>query len=134
HAPQAVLHALAGGGVSRHLGGERGRLARALEAGRAGGLPADDAAVGVGDRHDRVVEARLDVGDAVGNVLLDPPAGASLAACALLRLRHFPPSYFGEGGLRLPATLIRRGPLRVRALVFVLWPLAGSPRRWRRPR
>ena len=87
---EAVLHPLASGRVGRHLGGERGRLARALEAGRAGGLPADDAAVGVGDRHDRVVEARLDVGDPVGDVLLHPPAGASLAACGLLRLRHLP--------------------------------------------
>ena len=34
----------------------------------------------------------------------------------------------------LPATCIRFGPLRVRALVFVFWPRTGSPRRWRRPR
>src|SRR5438132_3066078 len=34
----------------------------------------------------------------------------------------------------LPATCILRGPLRVRALVFVFWPRTGSPRRWRRPR
>ena len=27
-----------------------------------------------------------------------------------------------------------RGPLRVRALVWVRWPRTGRPRRWRRPR
>src|SRR5437764_3630734 len=83
-----MLHALAGGGVRGHLRRERGRLARALEAGGSGGLPADDVAVGVGDGHDRVVEARLDVGDPVGDVLLDPAAGAPLAACGLLWLWH----------------------------------------------
>src|SRR4030095_11613592 len=34
----------------------------------------------------------------------------------------------------LPATAPRRGPLRVRALVWVRWPRTGSPRRWRTPR
>ena len=32
------------------------------------------------------------------------------------------------------ATVPRRGPLRVRALVCVRWPRTGSPRRWRKPR
>src|SRR5262249_53016043 len=44
---EAVLHALAGGGVGGHLGGERGRLARALEPGRTGGLPDDHVALRV---------------------------------------------------------------------------------------
>src|SRR5215216_315125 len=131
HALETVLHALAGGGVSGYLRRERGRLARALEAGRAGGLPADHVAVGVGDGHDRVVEARLDVCDSVGDVLLDAPARAA-PSCPLW-LRH-PGPYFGCGGLRLPAMLMRLGPLRVRALVFVRWPWTGRPRRWRRPR
>ena len=34
----------------------------------------------------------------------------------------------------LPATCMRLGPLRVRPLVLVRWPLTGRPRRWRRPR
>src|SRR4051794_10130412 len=34
----------------------------------------------------------------------------------------------------LPATDMRLGPLRVRALVLVFWPRTGRPRRWRRPR
>src|SRR5215813_13855460 len=58
---QAVLHALAGTGVGGHLRGERRRLARALEAGRAGGLPHDHVPLLVGEGDDRVVERRLDV-------------------------------------------------------------------------
>src|SRR5205814_6591990 len=74
---QAVLHALAGARVGRHLGGERGRLARALEAGRAGRLPHDDVALLVGQADDRVVERRLDVRLADGNVLADAATGAT---------------------------------------------------------
>src|SRR4051812_46675710 len=49
----ALLDALARGGVSRHLRGEGGRLARALEPGAAGGLPSDDVALAVGQGDDR---------------------------------------------------------------------------------
>src|SRR4051812_44489235 len=42
-------------------------------------------------------------------------------------------AYFFAAFLR-PATCMRGGPLRVRALVFVRCPLTGRPRRWRRPR
>src|SRR3954452_13765290 len=73
----ALLDALAGGSVSGDLRGERRRLARALEAGAAGGLPRDDVALAVGERDDRVVEAGLDVRLADRNVL------ANLAAAAL---------------------------------------------------
>src|SRR4051812_10119047 len=41
---------------------------------------------------------------------------------------YFFPAFF------LPATCMRLGPLRVRALVLVFWPRTGRPRRWRRPR
>src|ERR1700754_172609 len=121
----ALLDALAGGRVGRHLGGEGRRLARALEAGAAGGLPRDDVAFAVGERDDRVVEACLDVRLADRDVLLD------LAAAALGTARsghYFLPAFF------LPATCMRFGPLRVRALVFVFWPRTGRPRRWRIPR
>src|SRR3954451_4498752 len=106
----ALLDALAGGRVGRHLGGERGRLAGALEAGAAGGLPGDHVAFAVGERDDRVVERRLDVRLADRDVLLDLAAAALGAA----RSRHyFLPAFF------LPATCMRLGPLRVRALVLV---------------
>ena len=41
---------------------------------------------------------------------------------------YFLPAFF------FPATCMRLGPLRVRALVLVFWPRTGRPRRWRRPR
>src|SRR5205807_7554874 len=74
---EAVVHALAGAGVCGHLRGERRRLARALEPGRAGGLPRDHVSVVVGERDDRVVERRLDVRLADRDVLLDAAARAT---------------------------------------------------------
>src|ERR1039457_4726193 len=64
-----LLHRPARGGFGRHLRGERGGLARALEADLARGRPRDDAAGRVGDRHDGVVERALDMGVPVRNVL-----------------------------------------------------------------
>src|SRR5687768_10865983 len=79
--------------------------------------------LGVGERDDRVVERSLDVGLAHGDVL----AGLAAARAGSARGRHyFLAAFF------LPATCIRRGPLRVRALVLVRWPRTGRPRRWRR--
>src|SRR6185295_8480344 len=72
----ALLDALAGGRIGGDLGGEGSRLAGALEAGAAGGLPCDHVALTVGESHDRVVEAGLDVRLADGDVLLDAAAAA----------------------------------------------------------
>src|ERR1700716_3347392 len=41
-------------------------------------------------------------------------------------------AYFFAAAFLRPATVLR-GPLRVRALVRVRWPLTGKPRRWRIP-
>ena len=60
--------AVAGGRLGGPLGGERRALAAALEADGAGRGPAQRVAVGVGDGDDRVVERRLDVGDAPADV------------------------------------------------------------------
>src|SRR3954471_11729685 len=81
----ALLDALAGRCVGRHLRGERRRLAGALEAGAAGGLPGDHVAVAVRQRDDRVVEGRLDVRLADRDVLLDLAA----AALGTTRGRHY---------------------------------------------
>src|SRR5215213_8509873 len=83
---KSVLHALARRGVGGHLRRERSGLARALEARSAGGLPRDHVAVLVGQRHDRVVETRLDVGLTEGHVLPDAPAATTWAS----RLGHSP--------------------------------------------
>src|SRR4051794_8103998 len=122
---KSLLHALLGGRVGRHLGGERSRLARAFEACSAGGLPRDHVALPVGKGDDRVVEARLDVGLAERDVLADP---AAAAGAPWTLLGHYFFTFF------LPATDILRGPLRVRPFVFVRCPLTGRPRRWRSPR
>src|SRR5690606_17590917 len=69
-----LLHAVVLRLARSRLGGElRGvgrRLARALHADRAARGLRDDGAGDVGDRDDRVVEGRLDVGLAHGDVLL----------------------------------------------------------------
>src|SRR5690606_17187500 len=108
----------------RHLGGEGRRLARALEAHVAGRGPGQHVAALVGEGDDRVVEAALDVGDAVADVL--PLALARPAPAGGLGLGHYLRTFF------LPATVFF-GPLRVRALVWVRWPRTGRPRRCRSP-
>src|SRR5206468_10412093 len=77
HLLQAVLHALARTGIRGDLRGERRRLARALEARGTRRFPRDHVAVLVGERHDRVVETRLDVRLADGDVLPDAAARAT---------------------------------------------------------
>src|SRR5205823_2062830 len=121
----ALLHALASGGVGGDLGGERGRLARALEARAPGRFPGDHVALDVGEGDDRVVEGGLDVGLAHWDVLLGP---ATAARWTPRSGHYFLVAFF------LPATCMRLGPLRVRALVLVFCPRTGRPRRWRRPR
>src|SRR6266508_4616518 len=79
----AVLLGPAGGLLGGELRRERGRLAGPLEADVARRRPRDRVALWVGDGHDRVVEARLDVGVGVGDVLLLPPPW--LLRSALLR-------------------------------------------------
>src|SRR3954447_6159621 len=108
----AVLLRATRGRLGGHLRGERRRLARALEAHLAGARPGDHVAQRVRDRDDRVVERALDVGVPVSDVLL--LLAAHLLRGRLLRCaRHyFFPTFF------LPATVLR-GPLRVRALVWV---------------
>ena len=64
----AVLLGFIGGLLRGHLAGERGALAASLEAAGAGTGPAQGITLGIGDRYSRVVERRLDVGDANRNV------------------------------------------------------------------
>src|SRR6266576_1549463 len=73
---EAVLH----GAARRRFGGDlrgKGRaLARALEALAAGAAPGQDVALGVGQRHDGIVEGGLDMRLAHDDVLLLAAAGA----------------------------------------------------------
>src|SRR5438105_10856137 len=82
---QPVLHALARARVGGYLRGERCGLARALEAGRTRGLPRDHVSFLVGQRDDRVVERRLDVRLADGDVLADAPPRAAPGRCLARR-------------------------------------------------
>src|SRR6185369_16670593 len=135
-----VFHAAflrcAPGALGGDLRRERGGLARALEAGVARGRPGKHVALAVGDRHDGVVERRMHVGDALGDVLLDLLARACLRG--LLQLlagrcvsgRH--QATLPTGTFSLTAAFL--GPVRVRALVRVRWPRTGRPLRWRAPR
>src|SRR5258705_1141052 len=114
----AVLLRLAGGVLGGQLSGERGRLARTLEADVARRRPGDDVALRVGDRHDRVVERALDVRSAVRDVLLFPAAGLlpllGGGACCLLCGWHRLPGLLlaGDGALRaLAGARIGLGPL-----------------------
>src|SRR5450830_710335 len=75
----AVLLRTTRGSLSSELGGERRRLARALEADLARRGPGDHGTRGVGDGDDGVVERALDVRLAVGDVLL--LLAARLANC-----------------------------------------------------
>src|SRR5690242_15350163 len=60
HLAHAMLHSLAGGRVGSQARGVWRALARAFEAGTARRTPGEHVAVGIGDGHDGVVEARLD--------------------------------------------------------------------------
>src|SRR5450755_3039959 len=104
---KAVLDALAGGSVSGHLGGERRRLARALEAGTAGGLPRDHVALAIGQRHDRVVERRLDVGLADRDVLANPTATTRWPLGRWAHSLPGPPARPSEIVARPPSTVLR---------------------------
>src|SRR5580765_2551989 len=111
---QAVLHALPGARVGGDLRGERRRLARALEARGAGRLPRDDVAVLVGQRHDRVVEGRLDVRLADCDVLADAAARATSGRLTTRRrhlLRLLPAADGLLGALARPSVRLR--PLAV---------------------
>src|SRR6266566_4151561 len=113
---EAVLHALPRARVGRHLRGERRRLARALEPGRAGGLPGDHVALLVGQGDDRVVEARLDVRLADGDVLLDLAPRATARSGLSPRRRHLLRLLPAADRLlrALPRARVRLRPLAVR--------------------
>src|ERR671936_382835 len=110
HLAHAVFHGLAGRRVGGQAGGVGRALARALEAGRARGAPGEHVAVRIGDGHDGVVEAGLDVGIAARHVLAFTAADArgGGAACAWATFSH--------GGLLLRRGLLAAGDSLARSL------------------
>src|SRR6185295_15135306 len=131
HVDLDLAHAMLHGTLRGAIGGQGRRvgraLARSLEPGHPGRAPADDRAVEVGDRDDRVVERGLDVNVPLGDVLLLTPPCLDRS----LAFRH---------AWSVPRHFLRRtptvffGPRRWRAFVLVRWPRTGRLRRWRRPR
>src|SRR5579859_6222050 len=127
--PDAVLHRLAGGVLGGQPGCERRALAGALEPRGARARPRQHVALQVADRHDRIVERRLNVGDARRNVL----AFLALAAGRCGHRVSLPPLAGGRrrGGLGLGLAgadgllLALAGPgVRPRALAAHRQPLA----------
>src|SRR5689334_22793599 len=103
----SVLHRATGRAIGRERRCVRRALPGALEAGDAGGAPADHGATEVGDRDDRVVERRLDVDVPLGDVL-------PFAAALLDRLLAFGHGCVWSLGLLLPPDadgLLRSAPL-----------------------
>src|ERR1700675_4883321 len=84
--PDTVLHRAPCRGLGRELRRERGALAGALEADVPGGGPRERVPLLVRDRDDRVVERRLDVRDAVADVLSLTAARTPSARCRLCHL------------------------------------------------
>src|SRR5262249_31288437 len=69
HAADAVVRGLFRRAVGGLLGRERRALARTFEPHTAGARPRDHIALIIGDRHDRVIESRMNVHDAFGDIL-----------------------------------------------------------------
>src|SRR5581483_7196127 len=80
-AAHAVLLRGAPGFVGRNLRRERRALARTLEARAAAGRPGQHVALAVADRHDRVVEGRVDMHHAFRHALLNLLFGLGGGRC-----------------------------------------------------
>src|SRR5688572_23902752 len=75
-----MIHRATGGAFGCKLGSEGRALARALKVGRAGATPAQDVPIRVGQRDNRVVEGRLDVGVTARYGLPFPPSSTLLTS------------------------------------------------------
>src|SRR5215210_6737201 len=138
----AVFLRLLGGIFGSDLSRVGCGFAGAFEAHGAGRRPGDRIALGVGDGNHRIVEARIHMRDAGGDVLAfaSTDAGGFLshtlspfAARSRDRLQTGRWTPGRETYFFFPAIAFA-GPLRVRALVWVRWPRTGRPRRCRNPR
>ena len=134
HHTQPAFVGLVGRRHGRLLRGEGSALARPAEAQRTGARPGDRVAFLIGDGHDGVVEGGLHVHDARVDDALFLLLEALLLAWSLLVLSPYAIRYVLPVAFFLFATVPRRGPLRVRALVCVRCPRTGRLRRCRSPR
>src|SRR6185312_6848136 len=123
HRAYTRLLSLVGGRKRCLLRGERSPLSGAAETERAGTGPRQYVADGVGERDDRIVERCLHVYDPERNVLLFFLLETLLFRRFSRCFSHlFEPlcgrDYIFAVAFFLPATVARRGPLRVRAFVW----------------
>src|SRR5690349_20285759 len=118
------FHRFARGFICGLLRCERSAFARSAETTRARRGLRDQVSFEIGNRDHRVVERRRDVRDTSRDIFLLFFAEDLFLATRCCCFCH----YFLPGAFFF-ATVARRGPLRVRALVCVRWPRTGSPRR-----
>lgn len=125
--PQSHIHSPSCGLLSGPLGGKGGTLARPFETHGAGASRGNHIPLGIGKTDQGVVKSRIYICPALGHGPAFPPSRSSPCHDSI-------PLYFLPPVRRPRPATVRRGPLRVRALVLVLWPCTGSPRRCRSPR
>lgn len=118
-----MFHSLLGRVLRCKLSSKRGTLSRPLKALRSCAGPGNHVARLIRDGHDGIVEGRLNVGYPAQYVLL-----LFLFPGRSCHSKYFTPYFF------LFPTTLRRGPLRVLALVLVRCPRAGNDFRCRSPR
>lgn len=161
HFPHSELLGAVCANFSGSLCSKRSAFSAPLEPNGSSCRPAQNLSIGIGNGDQCVIEGRLDVRNRLGNVTPDlfllllchknPSVARSLsgAPCCLTSFVFAIPSRLPTGerppGQSLPdqcfisltpffpATVLRT-PLRVRALVLVLCPRTGRPRRCRIPR
>src|SRR6185437_12228861 len=129
-----MIASLVGGIHGRLLRGEWSSLSGTTKAQRAGTLPGNDFAFVVGDGDDGVVERGLNVGQPKRHILALFALELLLLACLFFGRRsaagcRFCHDYVFAAAFFLFATVPLRGPLRVRALVWVRCPRTGRLRR-----
>src|SRR5690606_14471530 len=86
---QAVVERSLTGTLCRNLCRERRGLARTAKAGTTRGCPGQRIALTVGDRDDRVVEGRVNVGDTIDHRLLHALAWLRTRLCHYLLPKRF---------------------------------------------
>lgn len=116
-----MFHCSFGSSLSSHLCSKRSRFTGTSESEAAGACPRNCISVRIRNSNDSVIESGTDMRHARFNILT--VTTFSTYDFFGLAIFSYPPYYFF-----LFAT-VRRGPLRVRAFVFVRCPRTGRPRR-----
>lgn len=117
----AMFHRSFGSRFSSHLRGKRSRLTGTFKSEAAGAGPGNRITMRIRNGYNRIIEGGANMSHTRFNIF--PVTTFCTYDFFGLAIVCYPPSYFF-----LFAT-VRRGPLRVRAFVFVRCPRTGKPRR-----